>query len=230
MRAVRGAKLAFTPENPPASFPRMPDAKILVIDDEPRMRSNLATILRMEGFEAIEAKDGLAGVDAARRHQPDLIVCDISMPGLDGHGVLAQVRGDALLARVPFVFLTARGQKDDLRTGMNLGADDYLVKPVAAEELLAAVRARLKRAGETAPERRADIEPSPAMLIPLGLTPREAEILFWVSQGKSNPEMCILLNVQLTTVKKHLESVFQKLGVENRTAAAAMALEKMRGD
>jgi DNA-binding NarL/FixJ family response regulator len=201
--------------------------RVLVIEDETRMRANLVTILRMEGFEALDAPDGVAGVDVAQRLLPDLILCDISMPKLNGHGVLEALRADPATARIPFIFLTARGDKVDVRSGMNLGADDYLVKPVEIDELLAAIHARLERRHQYTPGAARRVEPTPAMLLSLGLTEREAEVLFWVAQGKTNPELCVLLDLQLTTVKKHLASIFQKLGVENRTSAAAMALEKI---
>jgi len=201
--------------------------RILVIEDEPRMRANLATILRMEGFEALEARNGREGVALAVEKRPDFVLCDISMPEMDGHGVLNALRADPATATIPFVFLTARGGAGDVRSGMNLGADDYLVKPVEVDDLLAAIASRMKRKGQLATARRPRVEPSPGLLIPLGLTEREAEVLFWLAQGKTNPELCVLLGVQLTTIKKHLESIFLKLGVENRTTAAAMALEKM---
>ncbi|HRE83184.1 MAG TPA: response regulator transcription factor [Opitutaceae bacterium] len=204
-----------------------PKTRILVIEDEPRMRANLLTILKMEGFEALEGKNGRDGVAVAQNARPDVIFCDISMPEMDGHAVLAALRANPTTASIPFVFLTARGGASDVRSGMNLGADDYLVKPVEVDDLLAAITSRLKRKEQLATARRPRPEPSPALLVPMGLTEREAEVLFWLSQGKTNPELCVLLGVQLTTIKKHLESIFLKLGVENRTSAAAMALEKM---
>jgi DNA-binding NarL/FixJ family response regulator len=204
-----------------------PTSRILVVEDEPQIRENIATILRMEGYEVVEARHGRDGVQAARKHQPDLIFCDISMPELDGHGVLAELRSDTGTSRIPFVFLTAHGDKPDVRKGMNLGADDYLVKPVDVDDLLGAIKARLQRKEQLTPTKGPVPEPSPTLLLPLGLTEREAEVLFWVSQGKTNGEICVLLDVQLTTVKKHLEKIFQKLSVENRTTAAAIALEKM---
>lgn len=201
--------------------------RVLVIEDETRMRANLVTILRMEGFESLDAPDGAAGVEVAKRFLPDLILCDIAMPKMDGHGVLEALRAEPTTARIPFIFLTARGDKVDVRSGMNLGADDYLVKPVEIDELLAAINARLERRHQFTPGATPRAEPTPAMLLSLGLTEREAEVLFWAAQGKTNPELCVLLDLQLTTVKKHLASIFQKLGVENRTSAAAMALEKI---
>jgi DNA-binding NarL/FixJ family response regulator len=162
----------------------------------------------------------------AGREKPDLVLCDITMPEMNGHRVLEALRADSATAHLPFVFLTGWGEREDLRTGMNLGADDYLVKPVEPAELLAAVKTRLLRRQQTA-GRGAPAEATPETLVRLGLTPREAEILSWVIQGKTNPEIGIILGIQLTTVKKHLESTFAKLGVENRTAAVTLALEKI---
>lgn len=204
--------------------------RILVIDDEPKIRAHTAELLRLEGYDVVEAKNGREGVEKARATPPDLIVCDITMPEMNGHRVLETLRADARTALVPFVFLTGWSEQADLRTGMNLGADDYLVKPVVPDDLLASVRARLRRAEVAAaagPKRAAGGEATPAQLEPLGLTPREAEVLFWVARGKTNDEIATVLGIGLTTVKKHLESTFAKLGVENRTTAAAMALERM---
>jgi DNA-binding NarL/FixJ family response regulator len=201
--------------------------RILVVEDERPMRRNLVTILKMERFDVFEAEDGRKGIAAAREHQPDLIFCDITMPGLDGHGVLRELRADPQTAGIPLVFLTARGDKSDFRTGMNLGADDYLVKPVQVEELLQVIKSRLRRRQQIAPAAKPKAEPSPALLVALGLSPREADVLFWLAQGKSNSDICTLLDLRLTTVKKHVERVLQKLGVENRTAAAATAIEKL---
>jgi DNA-binding NarL/FixJ family response regulator len=214
-----------------AKHPRV--KRILVIDDEAKLRAQAAELLRLENYEVTEARNGREGVEFARRAPPDLIVCDITMPEMNGHRVLETLRGDPKTAHVPFIFLTGWGEKGDVRAGMNLGADDYLVKPVDPAELFAAVSARLRRAeaaGAAAggAPRKSGGEPAPAQLEKLGLTPREAEVLFWVAQGKTNPEIATILGIGLTTVKKHLEATFVKLGVENRTSAAAMALENLR--
>lgn len=204
--------------------------RILVIDDEARLRTQFVALLAAEGFATVEARNGREGVELARREHPDLVICDITMPEMNGHRVLETLRGDAATAHLPFIFLTGWSERDDIRAGMNLGADDYLTKPVAPADLIAAVRARLQRAS-VAPRRNAAVrtEAGPEALASLGLTPREAEILLWVAQGKTNPEIATILGIGLTTVKKHLEATFAKLGVENRTSAAAMALELLGG-
>jgi DNA-binding NarL/FixJ family response regulator len=190
--------------------------RLLLIDDDVKLRRNCAALLRLEGYEIVEANHGREGLEAARRVRPDLIVCDVNMPTMNGHALLTELRADAALLRTPFIFLTGDGEMKDLREGMNLGADDYLVKPVEPNQLLTAVKVRLKRA-EAAAAQRPSEPASPEQLIPLGLTPREAEVLFWVAQGKTNPEIATITGVQLSTVKKHLENVFQKTGVENQS-------------
>ena len=119
--------------------------KILIIEDEPAMRSNLRQILEMEDFLPVTAPNGREGIATAKRDLPDLILCDVLMPEQDGHAVLEALRADPATARIPFIFLTAKGEHADVRTGMNLGADDYLVKPVRVDDLLEAIAARLER-------------------------------------------------------------------------------------
>jgi len=199
--------------------------KILVIEDEPEMRRNLLAILKLEKYQTLGAENGQAGVELARREKPDLIVCDIMMPELDGHGVLQALRRDPETAAIPFLFLTAKGERRDVREGMNLGADDYLTKPVAKADLLAAITARLTRAAEQSrPEFNPDFS-SFAPLLALGLTPRVAEVLLWVAQGKTNPEIGSILGISESTVKKHMLEIMATLGVETRTAASLQALE-----
>jgi len=207
--------------------------KILIIEDQPQMRRNLATILEMEGFQVSLAEHGNAGIAQARECKPDLIICDVMMPELDGYGVLRILRSEKVTATIPFIFLTAKGEKIDQRTGMNLGADDYLTKPVARTDLLASVKVRLEKRNAHEAELEsakssAGFNPnfeSPKPLESLGLTPREAEVLLWVAQGKSNGDIAILLGMAEKTVKKHMGSIFDKLGLEGRNAATVRALE-----
>ncbi|MCU0516910.1 MAG: EAL domain-containing protein [Oscillatoria sp. Prado101] len=120
--------------------------KILVIEDEALVRANILEILDSSGdFDALGAENGLIGVRLAREHRPDLIVCDIMMPELDGYGVLDALRADPATAAIPFIFLTAKADQGDLRFGMNLGADDYLTKPFRRSELLLAISTRLEK-------------------------------------------------------------------------------------
>src|ERR1041385_5875625 len=169
--------------------------RILVIEDEPEMRRNITTLLRFKDYEPIAAENGRVGVEIARREKPDLILCDVMMPELDGFGVLRALQEDDVLASIPFIFLTAKGEKDDLRNGMNLGADDYLTKPVANNELVQAIEARLNR---SARQVKRDFKPNCASvepLVKLGLTPRAAETLLWLAQGKTNADIATILGI-----------------------------------
>jgi DNA-binding NarL/FixJ family response regulator len=201
--------------------------KILVIEDEPEMRRNITTLLRFKGYKPVAAENGRVGVDTARRERPDLILCDVMMPELDGYGVLRALQADADLSFIPFIFLTAKGEKEDLRSGMNLGADDYLTKPVGNEDLVNAIETRLQRAAKQEQARR-EFKPdfsSAEPLVRLGLTPRAAEALLWLAQGKTNSDIATILGITESTVKKHVQEIFEKLGVETRGAATVRALE-----
>jgi two-component system sensor histidine kinase/response regulator len=120
-------------------------SKILVIDDDTGIRNNLTELLEAEGYEVISAEDGRRGIQQVHLTLPDLVICDIMMPELDGYGVLMELREDPVTATIPFIFLTAKIENSDLRQGMNLGADDYLVKPFTRTELLMAIATRLRK-------------------------------------------------------------------------------------
>lgn len=119
--------------------------KILVIEDEAQTREIFVRCLSFEGFFALSADRGAAGVELAKHHIPDLIVCDIMMPDMDGYQVLSTLQQNPATAAIPFIFLTAKVTMADLRQGMELGADDYLTKPCTVEQFLAAIATRLER-------------------------------------------------------------------------------------
>ena len=119
---------------------------ILVIDDNPDIRENTAEILELAGYKTFTAENGKKGVEVAQLEKPDLIVCDIMMPELDGYGVLHLLRKNPDTELIPFVFLTAKTERTDFRKGMEMGADDYITKPFEDIELLNAIEVRLKKA------------------------------------------------------------------------------------
>ena len=119
--------------------------RILIIEDDPTLRRQMARLLHYEGFEVLEADGGNAGVAAAASGRPDLIICDIMMPDLDGFGVLQALRNQPRTAMIPFIFLTALVESQSLRHGMEQGADDYLTKPYTPAALLGSVRRRLEK-------------------------------------------------------------------------------------
>lgn len=210
---------------------------ILVIEDESQTRENLATMLRLEGYRPLQAANGREGLAMARQERPDLILCDVSMPELDGYAVLAALRAEPETAAVPFIFLTARGERRDQRQGMNLGADDYITKPATASELLHAISARFAREETRGTDDRrgadaASFNPDFTSTGPLeraGLTPREAEVALWVAQGKANGEIAAILGATESTIKKHVQNIFMKLALENRHALTLRVLELVSG-
>ncbi len=125
-----------------------PLERILIIEDETELREAIVDFLQIEGFKCIGAADGTEGVELARTELPDMIICDIKMPGLNGHEVLKELRRDSRTSSIPFIFLTALVDKSEVRQGMDLGADDYLTKPFLTEDLLSAIRTRLNKTQE----------------------------------------------------------------------------------
>ncbi|MEM0998024.1 MAG: response regulator [Bacteroidota bacterium] len=119
--------------------------KILLVEDNLEMRENTAEILELANYEILTAENGRVGVQMARTHVPDMILCDIMMPEMDGYGVLYMLTKDPLTASIPFIFLTAKADRSDIRKGMTLGADDYLTKPFEEMELLETIESRFKR-------------------------------------------------------------------------------------
>lgn len=119
--------------------------KIAVIEDNHEMRENIAEILELADYEIVTASNGKEGVELVKKELPDLIICDIMMPELDGYGVLYYLSKIPVTNAIPFIFLTAKTERSDMRKGMNMGADDYISKPFDEMELLAAVESRLKK-------------------------------------------------------------------------------------
>ncbi len=138
--------------------------KILIIEDEIDIRETLAEVLQLHGYQVILASSGKIGLVEATLHQPDLILCDVMMPGLDGFQTVEKIRQNPNLALVPIIFLTARTDHRDHRMGMVAGADDYLYKPFKIEELVHSIRSRMERALQVKEQNQASIEKLKAKL------------------------------------------------------------------
>lgn len=119
--------------------------KILLIEDDPVLRENTQELIELSGYEVITAANGKIGVEQAIKTQPHLIICDIMMPELDGYGVIETLSKNTLTKAIPFIFLSAKTERQDIRKGMNLGADDYITKPFTEDELLSAIESRLAK-------------------------------------------------------------------------------------
>ncbi|MEX1177133.1 MAG: response regulator [Nitriliruptor sp.] len=166
-----------------------PVARVLIVDDDEDIRTYLDVTLALDGFEVIEAESGQQALDQARRGDPDLILLDVMMPGMDGLEVLRRLREDARTAHLPIVLLTARGQAADTVEGLDAGADGYLTKPFEAEVLLAHVRAALRRADQQSARN------------PLTGLPGNARILAELTDRLDRGEDIVLLYVDLDQFK-----------------------------
>jgi two-component system, sensor histidine kinase and response regulator len=113
---------------------------VLIIEDETILRKDIVDLLQFENYRALEAETGTEGVEQARLHMPDLIICDISIPEMDGYEVLRTLRSDHEFPQIPFIFLTARAERQDIEKGLSMGANDYLTKPFTIQYLLSTVR------------------------------------------------------------------------------------------
>src|SRR5688572_17174772 len=134
-----------SPPNSETTLTGAAGKKVLVIDDTEEIRIIIAESLNLYGFLTLSAEDGASGIEMARKHTPDLIICDINMPNMDGYATLTALREEETTATIPFVFLSGASDKINMRRGMELGADDYLTKPFTHKELMAAVNARLEK-------------------------------------------------------------------------------------
>ena len=201
--------------------------KILLIEDEELVRENVLELLDAEGFETCCADNGRVGINIAQQENPDLILCDVMMPELDGYGVLEQVRQNPQTVTIPFIFLTAKAAKGDFRAGMELGADDYLTKPFTRAELLGAVGSQLRKKAAIAARYQSEINKTKLELehkirhdsltgLPNRLSLREnfADILNSRQDEGQNtsliPVMCLCLD-RFKIVKENLDSLYSEL-------------------
>ncbi|MEO0803174.1 MAG: response regulator [Cyanobacteria bacterium J06642_2] len=124
--------------------------RILIIEDELQIRQSMVDFLTLEGYEVFDTDNGHEAIEIAKKHRPNLILSDINMPHLDGYNVLSTLQQNPKLADIPFIFLTARVDQRDCRLGMEMGADDYITKPFTFEELMQAIKTRLRKRASTA--------------------------------------------------------------------------------
>lgn len=203
------------------------DEVILCVEDEPDLLRDIVEELREAGYEAISASNGQQALKQLRNHKVQLVLCDISMPGVDGFEVMKRGRELGLVqADTPFVFLSAANNPRDIAMGKRLGADDYLVKPVDYDVLLATIDARLRqvrRMREAYPPARPVQDMDWDILIKrFGLTPAELRVASALVRGSSLAEITLEQGVARSTVAFHLRNLFDK--TETRRQAELVAL------
>ena len=198
-------------------------ASILVVDDNPKY---LADALPMYGYDVTVANDGLEALKILdQKGAFDLILLDVMMPNMDGWDTLKAIRSNKKIKYIPVIMITAVSEDQKVVSGLRIGADDYIVKPFILPNLLARIEAVLRRCQwqkEAAPKQEAGLNKNVNID---ALTPKEKEVLALVAKGASNQEIADQLYVRDVTVKTHLNSIFKKLKVTNRTQAVLLAMQ-----
>ncbi|MDK9724452.1 MAG: response regulator transcription factor [Sterolibacteriaceae bacterium MAG5] len=195
--------------------------KVLLVEDDAASRANTRLLLELEGFATLVAADGVEGLALILAEAPDVVVCDIMMPGLDGMGLLARVRETPACAATPFIFLTGLVDQRSLRAGMNGGADDYLTKPFAPEDLFAAIVVRHRRLA-VRPDDREERRQQRARVREL-LSQRELEVFDLIGSGVSSRDAAERLGISLRTVDSHRARILAKLDLDGAAALVSLA-------
>lgn len=205
---------------------------VLVVDDAPDTLRMLCDALASEGYTVLVALDGQQALARLDVITPDAILMDAVMPGLNGFETCQRIKAHAAWSAIPVIFMTGLSETADIVAGFDAGGVDYVVKPVRIEEVQARLATHVRNAraarqalvsmqlGSTSDWPSA---PDTSRLDEAALTPRETEVLSWLAKGKTNRDIADILGMSHRTVNKHLEHIFEKLGVETRAAAAALA-------
>jgi len=200
-------------------------SNILVIDDDVKYRESMKLILTLEKFKVKTAATGNQAIDLIKQQKPDLILCDILMPHMDGYKFLSTLQQDKKYSDIPIVFVTALDSREELRKGMCRGVDDYLTKPFNSEELLACVTSRLNRISLLKCNQYSDCHKQELELINK-LTPREFEVLNMVSNGATSKEIASSLNICIKTVEIYRSNLLKKLNAKNSAQLVRLTAAK----
>ncbi|BCX12326.1 MAG: DNA-binding response regulator [Thermosynechococcus sp.] len=201
------------------------NATILLVDDDRNLVLLVKDYLEMQGYRVLTAAHGNEGLAILRQHTPDLIICDVMMPQMDGYSFVSAVRQQTHLSWLPVLFLSAKGQTHDRIKGLQTGGDVYLVKPFEPDELLAQIQALLKQTARLREAQGRQAPPRPTPPPGVELTPTETRILQYVARGMSNREISAELHVSQRTVESHVSNMLGKTGCHNRTELARWAID-----
>ena len=204
--------------------------QLLLVDDDPNLILLIQDYLEFQGYEVKSADNGQEALDILERHIPDLIICDIMMPDIDGYEVVERIREDGRISWIPVIFLSAKGQTTDRVKGLTKGADVYLVKPFEPEELLAQVESSLKQLDRFTERSEANIKlnsEGAKIQVPgeVTLTRTETKVVQFVAEGLANREIADKLNVSQRTVESHVSNMLNKTRLHNRTELARWAIQ-----
>ena len=201
--------------------------RLLLIDDDPNLILLVKDYLEFRGYEVITAENGREALEVLDRGIPDMIICDIMMPEMDGYAFVEQVRREERTSWIPILFLSAKGQSGDKIKGLNIGADVYMVKPFEPEELVAQVEASLKQAFRQRQQTGGGNDSESKIQVPFDvhLTQTELKVVQFVARGLANRDIAEELNVSQRTVESHVSNMLGKTGLHNRTELARWAIE-----
>ncbi len=201
--------------------------KLLLIDDDPNLILLVQDYLEFRGYAVITAENGREALDILKEEIPDMIICDVMMPEMDGYAFVKNVRENPRTEWIPVLFLSAKGQSQDRVKGLNTGADVYMVKPFEPEELVAQVESTLKQASRLLERPMKRSGQDPKLLVPdtVELTPTEVKVVQLVARGLSNREIAEVMNVSQRTIESHVSNMLAKTSLHNRTELARWAIE-----
>ncbi len=201
----------------------------LIVDDVPENLALLSDALSEAGYSVLVATDGASALELLQRVTPDIILLDAVMPGIDGFETCRRIKQMESVQHVPVMFMTGLTETEHVVKGFEAGGLDYVTKPIVPAEVLARAATHISNARMLAQaiEASQGSSTATASLEQYGLTPRETEVLSWVAKGKTNRDIGEILGMSPRTVNKHLEHIYVKLGVETRSAAAALVASKL---
>ncbi|MDJ0601616.1 MAG: response regulator transcription factor [Crocosphaera sp.] len=201
---------------------------LLLVDDDPNLVLLVKDYLEFQGYEVTTAENGKDALEVLNKQIPDMIICDVMMPEMDGYALIKKVRQDARTSWVPVMFLSAKGQSQDRVKGLDTGADVYMVKPFEPEELVAQVQSSLEQASRLMRHKpNISLDDSTRIQVPsnVELTPTETKVVQLVAQGKSNRDVAEILSVSQRTIESHVSNMLNKTSLNNRTELARWAIE-----
>ncbi|WP_069791500.1 response regulator transcription factor [Cyanobacterium sp. IPPAS B-1200] len=200
--------------------------KLLLIDDDPNLILLVKDYLEFNGYQVLIASQGREALSILERETPDLIICDVMMPEMDGYTFVEEIRQNTQWNQLPIIFLSAKTQTQDRIKGLNQGADVYLVKPFEPEELVAQVKSTLNYSQRLISSNAVGAD-TKRIQVPksVELTPTETRVVSLVSQGLSNREISIELGVSQRTIESHVSNMLNKTGLHNRTELSRWAIQ-----
>ncbi|HEY9813964.1 MAG TPA: response regulator transcription factor [Candidatus Sericytochromatia bacterium] len=201
--------------------------RLLLIDDDPNLILLVQDYLVFKGYEVITAENGREALEVLDKEIPDMIICDVMMPEMDGYALVEHIRQDVRTSWIPVLFLSAKGQSQDRVKGLSTGADVYMVKPFEPDELVAQVESSLKQANRLMQQPNKGAEANPKIQVPASveLTPTELKVVQFVARGLANKDIADLMNVSQRTIESHVSNMLGKTGLHNRTELARWAIE-----